>query len=188
MTRLQESGMERRDTERGTGGLLEPEDEDDQPGRDVIIMFAVFFEGGWPRCRCSWAGGWGTTRCSSSPGTSRTLSGERWPPLPLLWSSCGSSSAGRSARCGRSGLLRGGIHSPAGGKLLVGHGPDRALGRGRRGDALPRRAPDLAGGLAGDRLGPGRRQHPLRAAASDLDPLHLRHHGRGLLPRRGASC
>ncbi len=26
--------------------LLEPEDEDDQPGRDVIIMFAVFFEGG----------------------------------------------------------------------------------------------------------------------------------------------
>ena len=25
---------------------LDPENEDDQPGRDVIIVFAVFFEGG----------------------------------------------------------------------------------------------------------------------------------------------
>ena len=25
---------------------MEPESEDDQPGRDVIIMFVVFFEGG----------------------------------------------------------------------------------------------------------------------------------------------
>src|SRR3954465_2039027 len=46
MTRLQESGMERRDTEKEPEVLLEPEDQDDQPGRDVIIMFAVFFEGG----------------------------------------------------------------------------------------------------------------------------------------------
>src|SRR3954469_13750781 len=46
MTRLQESGMERRDTEKEPEVLLEPEDQDDQPGRDVIIVFAVFFEGG----------------------------------------------------------------------------------------------------------------------------------------------
>src|SRR4051794_30687642 len=46
MTRLQDSGMERRDTEQEPEVLVEPEDEDDQPGRDVIIMFAVFFEGG----------------------------------------------------------------------------------------------------------------------------------------------
>jgi len=38
--------MERRDTEQEPEVLVEPEDEDDQPGRDVIIMFAVFFEGG----------------------------------------------------------------------------------------------------------------------------------------------
>src|SRR4051794_38749246 len=46
MTRLQDLSMERRDTEQEPEVLVEPEDEDDQPGRDVIIMFAVFFEGG----------------------------------------------------------------------------------------------------------------------------------------------
>src|SRR3954451_13332700 len=44
MTRLQESDMERRDTNKEPELLVD--DEDDQPGRDVIIMFAVFFEGG----------------------------------------------------------------------------------------------------------------------------------------------
>lgn len=37
--------MERPNTE-NEPALLEPPEEDDQPGRDVIIMFAVFFEGG----------------------------------------------------------------------------------------------------------------------------------------------
>ena len=36
--------QDRRVTDREV--LLETENEDDQPGRDVIIMFAVFFEGG----------------------------------------------------------------------------------------------------------------------------------------------
>ena len=43
---LQESIMERPSTVKDREVLLEPENEDDQPGRDVIIMFAVFFEGG----------------------------------------------------------------------------------------------------------------------------------------------
>jgi CAAX protease family protein len=38
--------MEQRSTVEDREVLLEIENEDDQPGRDVIIMFAVFFEGG----------------------------------------------------------------------------------------------------------------------------------------------
>src|SRR5271165_7167237 len=43
---LQESIMERPSPVEDREVLLEIENEDDQPGRDVIIMFAVFFEGG----------------------------------------------------------------------------------------------------------------------------------------------
>jgi uncharacterized protein len=43
---LQESNMERPSPVEDREVLLETENEDDQPGRDVIIMFAVFFEGG----------------------------------------------------------------------------------------------------------------------------------------------
>src|SRR5947209_1752671 len=76
MSRLQDSGMERQNTEQEPEAHEAPEDEDDQPGRDEIIMFAVFFEGGlaplslflgwWlghnPLLRFSWevaAGLWG---------------------------------------------------------------------------------------------------------------------------------
>ena len=38
--------MEQPSPRRDRQVLFEPEDDDDQPGRDVIIMFAVFFEGG----------------------------------------------------------------------------------------------------------------------------------------------
>jgi membrane protease YdiL (CAAX protease family) len=38
--------MEKRRAEEDPEVLVDPENEDDQPGRDVIIMFAVFFEGG----------------------------------------------------------------------------------------------------------------------------------------------
>jgi membrane protease YdiL (CAAX protease family) len=44
MARIQDPSMEKRDAEQEPDVLVE--DEDDQPGRDVIIMFAVFFEGG----------------------------------------------------------------------------------------------------------------------------------------------
>jgi len=43
---LQESIMERPSPVVDREVLLEVENEDDQPGRDVIIIFAVFFEGG----------------------------------------------------------------------------------------------------------------------------------------------
>src|SRR5271165_2420177 len=43
---LQESIMERPSPVEDREVLLEIENEDDQPGRDVIIMFIVFFEGG----------------------------------------------------------------------------------------------------------------------------------------------
>ena len=139
--------MERRGPGQEPEVLLDPEDEDDQPGRDVIIMFAVFFEGGlaplslflgwWlghnPLLEFAW----------SLPAVAL---GRRWPRLPL-------------PRCFLWLILR----WPIGplrkikdffeeefvpllaGMLVVGHGPDRALGRGRRGDALPGRAPVLAG-------------------------------------------
>ncbi len=74
--------MEHREDVEKQRVYLDPENEDDQPGRDVIIVFAVFFEGGWPPYHYSWAGGWGTIRFKSSPGASRTVSGGLWRRCP----------------------------------------------------------------------------------------------------------
>jgi membrane protease YdiL (CAAX protease family) len=77
---------------------LEPEIDDDQPGRDVIIMFAVFFEGGlaplslilgwWlghpPLALFSWSPGqalWGAL--ASVPLVLMFLAMLRWPVGPL---------------------------------------------------------------------------------------------------------
>ena len=153
--------------------LLEDENEDDQPGRDVIIMFAVFFEGGlaplslllgwWlghnPLAQFDW------TRMDALWGALAAvplvlvflLFTLHWPigPLRQIKTFCEEE-----------------FIAPAGGEFLVGHGLDRPLRRCRRGDALPWSASKLTGSLAGGRLGSSDRQSALRPVASNFDALH----------------
>ena len=162
--------------------LVEPEDEDDQPGRDVIIMFAVFFEGGLAPLSL-FLGWW----LGHNP-----LPEFSWDLLDALWGAAGhdspcpglpvACSAGRSARLKQIKdfceeefvpLLAGSSWSDMALIAISAGVGEEMLFRG----VLQILARDLAGG----RLGPGRRQHPLRAAPPDLAPLCFRHHGgRGL--------
>jgi CAAX protease family protein len=90
--------MEQPSPKRDRQVLFEPDNDDDQPGRDVIIMFAVFFEGGlaplslvlgwwWghnPLSQFSWSG-WDALKgaIAALPMIGVFLLVLRWPIGPL---------------------------------------------------------------------------------------------------------
>ena len=77
--------------------FLETENEDDQPGRDVIVIFAVFFEGGLAPLSL-FLGWWlGHNPLAQFAWSQRDALWAHWLLYPSSWSSC-SSFTGRSAR------------------------------------------------------------------------------------------
>ena len=146
--------------------------EDDQPGREVIIIFAVFFEAGlaplslvlgWllghpPLEHFAWSlrdALWGVL--AAIPLILMFLAMLRWPIGPL----------GRGQE-----VLRQRSRAAVGEKHLVGDRPDLPVGRCRRGDVVPGRGASLAQQLARFSLGAGAGERALRPAASDFGHLH----------------
>ena len=85
--------MERRSPVEIREVLLESENEDGQPGRDVIIMFAVFFEGGLAPLSLFLGWWFGHNPLAHFAWTeTRLRSGEPWRPYPWFCSSCSSPS------------------------------------------------------------------------------------------------
>ena len=177
--------MERPSTVKDREALLEIENEDDQPGRDVIIMFAVFFEGGlaplslflgwWlghnPLAQFAWSETdalWGVL--AAVPLVLLFLLTLRWPvgPLRQIKTFCEEEFIPLLAGSTWSDMALIALSAGVGEEMLF------------RGVLQ-----SFAGSLAGDRLGPLGRQSALRPAASDFDALHRRYRGRGVLFGRG---